>query len=393
MKKLKEKLKYGKKGITLIALVITIIVLLILAGVTIATLTGENGILTRATEASEQTEIASVKEQAQLDIANWTAERLENGEDATLNDEIIKEIIEENGYEKPYYTELTDNSLITENGYEILFSELYTKEETISYTNDGVPIPKNFYLVGGSKEDGVVISDNIDDSNKGTEHDTATMLKGNQFVWVCVEDGRLDITNYVEVNGVNSTDFEEIIPQDIINSIKKYKGFYIARFEASYDSGDKIENYKPLSKVSKNICNGTLNKQYLWNYCSWDEAYYASKNMYNNINNTVNSHLIYGAEWDEALEWIGHEYAINKTGYRNNTLSNTGEKSNTQIKNIYDLSGNCREWTQETLISDNNKSARRGGSYYHALGAGYRGYLEKNSNEDMMSFRIALTLR
>ena len=62
-----------EKGITLIALVITIIVLLILASVTIATLTGENGILTRANDAKEQTEIASVKEQAQLDIANWIA--------------------------------------------------------------------------------------------------------------------------------------------------------------------------------------------------------------------------------------------------------------------------------------------------------------------------------
>ena len=42
MKKLKEEFKYGKKGITLISLVVTIIVLLILAGVTIATLTGDN---------------------------------------------------------------------------------------------------------------------------------------------------------------------------------------------------------------------------------------------------------------------------------------------------------------------------------------------------------------
>ena len=42
MKNLKEELNYGKKGITLISLVITILVLLILAGVTIATLTGDN---------------------------------------------------------------------------------------------------------------------------------------------------------------------------------------------------------------------------------------------------------------------------------------------------------------------------------------------------------------
>ena len=55
MKNLKEELKFGKKGITLIALVITIIVLLTLAGITITTLTGENGILTNAQNASGQT--------------------------------------------------------------------------------------------------------------------------------------------------------------------------------------------------------------------------------------------------------------------------------------------------------------------------------------------------
>ena len=55
-----------KKGITLIALVITIIVLLILAGVTIATLTGDNGILTKATKAKEDTEVGEEKEQISI---------------------------------------------------------------------------------------------------------------------------------------------------------------------------------------------------------------------------------------------------------------------------------------------------------------------------------------
>ena len=73
------------KGITLIALVITI-VLLILAGVSIAMLTGQNGILTQAQNASTQTEIAEAKEKAQMDIMAWQSERLENGQDATLND-------------------------------------------------------------------------------------------------------------------------------------------------------------------------------------------------------------------------------------------------------------------------------------------------------------------
>ena len=69
MKFLKERgllAKNKTQGITLIALVITIIVLLILAGVTIATLTGDNGILTRANNAKEQTENAEEKEKVKL---------------------------------------------------------------------------------------------------------------------------------------------------------------------------------------------------------------------------------------------------------------------------------------------------------------------------------------
>lgn len=77
MKNLKEELNYGKKGITLISLVVTIIVLLILAGVTIATLTGNNGFLTRASDSKEKTEEAQIKEN--LGIAITTAQIGNNG--------------------------------------------------------------------------------------------------------------------------------------------------------------------------------------------------------------------------------------------------------------------------------------------------------------------------
>ena len=60
----------GKKGITLISLVVTIIVLLILAGVSVSMLTGQNGILTRAAESKEKTEIASEREEIQMVISN-----------------------------------------------------------------------------------------------------------------------------------------------------------------------------------------------------------------------------------------------------------------------------------------------------------------------------------
>ena len=76
-----KKFRINAKGITLIALVITIIVLLILAGVTIATLTGENGILTRANDAKEKTEQAEKDEKTNLsrteDIINQYVDGIE----------------------------------------------------------------------------------------------------------------------------------------------------------------------------------------------------------------------------------------------------------------------------------------------------------------------------
>ena len=124
-----KRIQKNSKGITLIALVITIIVLLILAGVTIATLTGDNGILGKANEAKTKSDIVEVKEQAQLDISNWMAERIRNGEDTVLDDATVKSIIEsanQNNTNK-YYSELTDTSIKTKKGNEILYSDLYTK--------------------------------------------------------------------------------------------------------------------------------------------------------------------------------------------------------------------------------------------------------------------------
>ena len=86
----KEKNKDMNKGITLIALVITIIVLLILAGVSIATLTGENGILTRANDAKTSTEIAEEKEKVRLAAGAAYAEDL-GGE---IKEDILRQELE-----------------------------------------------------------------------------------------------------------------------------------------------------------------------------------------------------------------------------------------------------------------------------------------------------------
>lgn len=83
-----------KSGITLISLVVTIIVLLILAGVTIATLTGENGIVTRATESKEETQEGKDIENIKLAISESNIPQGEQGEKS--EEAILKEIIEKN---------------------------------------------------------------------------------------------------------------------------------------------------------------------------------------------------------------------------------------------------------------------------------------------------------
>ena len=81
---MKNKLNIkNNNGITLIALVVTIIVLIILAGVSINLVFGQQGLITRANDASQMQEIASIKEQAQLEILSKQAEKLEKGEQIT----------------------------------------------------------------------------------------------------------------------------------------------------------------------------------------------------------------------------------------------------------------------------------------------------------------------
>ena len=125
MKKLRISNNQSRKnnGITLIALVITIIVLLILAGVTIATLTGENGILTRASEAAERTEKANVIEQAQTDILGIQAEKkdgnITKGELKTVLDTYFKTVPED------YTTETVLETKDEYGNHEIVVSEIY----------------------------------------------------------------------------------------------------------------------------------------------------------------------------------------------------------------------------------------------------------------------------
>lgn len=136
MKKLNLKLGNNRNGITLIALVITIIVLLILAGVTIATLTGDNGIIAKAQRAKEETEIGAEKELISLAILSTKTTKPEgNLQLAEIVDEINKNgtKVEIEG-RKIVFTETNNmykirNGTVLEAGKKVDFESILTNYE------------------------------------------------------------------------------------------------------------------------------------------------------------------------------------------------------------------------------------------------------------------------
>jgi len=124
--KMMQVLERNEKGITLIALVITIIVLLILAGVTIATLTGENGILTRAGEAKEKTGQASAKEQVQIAVTGSI------GTDGEIDNGSLKDNLNQiEGIEMGETKEITDKSYPLVETVEGKYSYVINRDRTI----------------------------------------------------------------------------------------------------------------------------------------------------------------------------------------------------------------------------------------------------------------------
>ena len=130
---MEEKLKKGKSGITLIALVITVIILLILAAVTIGALSGDNGILKNAGEAKQETEKAQIIEQAKIDILGKQADNTS----AELEKSEIKEVLDI--YFKEVPEDFTSDTVLTTKeeygNYEIAVSEIYggeIKEPTLT---------------------------------------------------------------------------------------------------------------------------------------------------------------------------------------------------------------------------------------------------------------------
>ena len=288
--------KRQENGITLIALVITIIVLLILAGVTIAMLTGDNGIISKAMQAKIRTEEAKETEETGLnEIENYI-----NGKSAEAG-VVVQDL-------KSIKGDGTEGEVIGEK------------------VSDGaggvVPIPSGFYYVGGTAKSGTVISDNLADKDKYKGQElVGTDLSGNQFVFIPVNgidlkyeqdhkyDGKYEYAYTTELSGYTSqSDWSDDSGES--TSVKNYGGFFIGRYEAGYPDEIKegtIVNFKnsatekvPVSKVGVAA----------WNLVDQEIAKAASESMYNTADSKVKSKLVDSYAWDTTCKWLKNSGVI-----------------------------------------------------------------------------------
>ena len=406
------------KGVTLIALAVTIVVMLILAGVTISVLNGENGIVKQAQKAKEESKIKELKEKVRIDIAGKRVENI-NGE---LRVSVLKEILDKYFDNVPVETQITSETKLKakeEYGkYEMKISDIDVGEITYetSYTifkdvnGEQVPIPEGYIVSENSDENivnkGLVISD-----SRGNEYvwisctvdSSSNKLQYKRTEWGVEKDGTdnsraikdeltlkdIDVT-YSKTdtdNGINEEISKEIVAQ--INaekeSIKKYGGYYIGRYEVGKDN--KTAVIKAEQEPYVNI--------------KWSKAYELAKGIGGGEGATT--YLCSSYSWDTAINFIqnttGKNYATSIIGFNGNWKSqevkdssgkvikpvNTAQRLNTGLTtalcNIYDMGGNVGEFTtelnpgtSETVVlrgGDNNNNSPAGNRWDTYSGAAY----------------------
>jgi|GEM_PF-2707953 len=247
------------------------------------------------------------------------------------------------------------------------YDKFLKKSNTINNILEPGYIPNNFTHIEGYINTGYVIQDNI----------------GNQFVWVPVDDNiikmaRVDFFTSGVLNFTDFIDEENIV---FLNSVKKYKGFYIGRYESG-----KLDNKLV---IKKNVD--------VYNKISPEDALSLSKSMYEFNSFEVHSDLINSYAWDTTCIWLSdvknvelknRSYIKDSTNMGNYTsmLMKTGNNEAYKTKNIYDLAGNVAEITSEQYkvniydqngniavkgdLEKNNMVETERGGYYNGMVTG-----------------------
>ena len=433
--------KEAQKGITLIALVITIIVLLILAGVSIAMLTGQKGILTQAQNAKTTTDNKSAEEKVKLaimgaraddgtltvgklrtELANYggTVEGDTFPVTATVDGKSFT--VDANGNVTSAGSSAVPNPpASTENG---TLGAVTGNEKTNTTVKDSlgnqVVVPAGFKVVNkdANVTDGIVVED--------VSHSATA---GSQFVWIPVGEvikdsagnketitlGRYDFDDkgnataysgrFTEDTATNhNSEYKNTIAKDIedfknkVNNITH--GYYIGRYEARDKSATSA---RTSSSVETNQLVCTANN-YVYNYITQPKAAELSRGMYSDSN--FESDLMNSYAWDTAIVFLQKfDNRANKTSLKpysrqtslNGSLASQGTNNLSDVSkqdvicNVYDMASNCYEWTTETSSGSNRPCSDRGGYYVSSRDCTSSRYGVSTSNSnDYISFRSLL---
>ena len=397
---MKQKTNFNEKGITIIALIITIILLLILVGVSI-NLVIKGNLFGSAEKAVDGTNAKVEQEQTRVDELMGELDKVEKQQKEQEEAEKQKNLLGKR---------VTENTKYVSNGKTAW-------------------IPKGFTVSGIKSEqsidNGLVIYDIPEGTTVDWTNPDSVKTAYNQFVWIPVEVKSTDTensiasfyrsewtanestggertnglsTDYTEPDSTNDTADKTGIANQIANltkSIYKYGGFYIGRYEA----GSETER----TSSSGVTTLGIKQDMYPYNYVKWGDsessigttgAVYLSNSLYNTNEYGATSMLCTGACWDSMLDFIkdsshsvtdsttwgnynnSETYIINRGKYAvfntstyklekfqdvgneyskekdKSILLTTGAAETRNVaKNIYDVAGNVYEWTTESYSS------------------------------------------
>ncbi len=377
-------IRKNDKGITLIALVVTIIVLIILATVSINMVVGENGLIKKAEQARDAYEESSKKEVEGINT-------------------MLEEMMKETGV-GPHGLPLVD-TLGRESSNVVLESTVNAED----VNGNKIVVPRGFFVrtdLGTKVNDGIVIEDK----------------QRNQFVWVpCTEEQY----KKHEYKNQNADDTKGSTPDSGENpwkthqyrhytdwteeggnkeSVKENGGFYVGRYEAGVpknasfyvdkNSENKEYNRDSGTTHSKNVSQENVTKLkpvskqgvQAWNYISQTNAIEVSKNMYSGAESSygVTSSLIDGIAWDRTVEWIAGEKEKASIVIDSKKYGNYTDTTNITLpeETLY---------AQHALATAKNNSNSRATiiSNKYKTGAQQLGEIELNNTEESTKYNSA----
>ena len=395
------------KGITLIALVITIIVLLILAAVSIATLTGQNGTLTRANDAKTETEQAEedeLRKLTQVEAATYLKEHEYtdvSGEKVTIPAQCaVSQVEGENTLEDGLV-------IIDKNGNEWVWIEvpksIYENEE---YYTNGATNPT-------SSEDYTNIEKIM--------QNYASKYRKSGYTDEWYSEAQHGFVSPEEYNSHKNA---------MLKSVYENGGFYIGKYEVGIKE-DINRNFGE-DYETEHLINETpviQQDKYVYNWVRCSQAQELSESL---AVGGKTSSLMFGIQWDLVLAYLeskgisvadlnedsgswgnysnvafnitrgkySTDYGANYTTVNgtyqkpeSSVLLTTGATKRNSKMNIYDLAGNVWEWTLEKSTDIFLPSIPRGG-YYNYNGSKYPATYHHNvsaySSYDVLGFRPAL---